>query len=193
MQGIPNQNITPEKKTNKQQKKIGDDESLWQCTVFREGRQEGVGEKEGEGAASHFYFSSVIRASAGRHCFMPFFYLPVSSPPLCFLPSHQPSLFLSFTHSSPSLSCLSSSPRGLIYGCGAPETGMTTHTFLCCVSLLACWLVLWLPACTWCVFALYLCHRCLKQKCSFLSFCLVHCCQAACVSCCSCKHTAHIY
>lgn len=58
----------------------------------------------------------------------------------------------------PSPSCLSPSPRGLIYGCGAPETGMTTHTFLCFVSSLACWLALWLTACTWCVFTLYLCH-----------------------------------
>lgn len=58
----------------------------------------------------------------------------------------------------PSPSCLSHSPRGLIYGCAAPETGMTTHAFLCFVSSLACWLALWLTACTWCVFTLYSFH-----------------------------------
>lgn len=65
----------------------------------------------------------------------------------------------SLTHSSflPILS-LSPSPWGLIYGGGAPETRMTTHVFLCFVSSLACWLALWLTACTWCVFALYSCH-----------------------------------
>lgn len=87
-------------------------------------------------------------------CFMSFSPLPVSSLSLCCFPSHQPSLFL--PHPSPS--CLSPSPRGLIYGCGAPETGMTTHTFLCFVSSLACWLDLWLTACTWCVFAQYSCQ-----------------------------------
>lgn len=74
-------------------------------------------------------------------------------PLLCFAFSLPPS-----PTPHPSLSCLSPSPRGLIYGGGAPETGMTTHAFLCFVSSLACWLALWLTACTWCVFTLYLCH-----------------------------------
>lgn len=118
------------------------------------GRDGGEGveerEEEGEVAASHSHSSSVF----GSLCSISFSPLPVSSPPLCHFPSHQPPLFL--PHPSPS--CLCASPRGLIYGCGAPETGMTTHAFLCFVSSLACWLALWLTACMWCVFALYSCH-----------------------------------
>lgn len=144
---ISNQNITPGKKN-------GDDESLQQCTVGGEGWQEGVGEKEGEGAASHSYSSSVFGASAGCSC---------RSPSSCLL---SPTLLLPFlpafsrppSPTPPSPSCLSHSPRGLIYGCAAPETGMTTHAFLCFVSSLACWLALWLTACTWCVFTLYSFH-----------------------------------
>lgn len=117
------------------------------------GRGEGVGEKEREHASSHSYSSSV----SGSLYFISFSPRPVSSHPLCCFPSHQPSLPPSPTP-DPSPSCLSASPRGLIYGCGAPETAMTTHAFLCFVSSLAYWLALWLTACTCCVFALSSCH-----------------------------------
>lgn len=132
-------------------RKNGDDESLQQCTVG--GKERRMGGGEGRGGCClplKLLFFLFFGASAVCLSFSP---LPVSSPPLCCFPSHQPSLFL-----PPSPSCLSPTPRGLIYGCGAPETGMTTHAFLSFVSSLACWLALWLTACTWCVFALYSCH-----------------------------------
>lgn len=79
----------------RKKKKNTDDESLQQCTVGREGRQEEVGEREGDGAASHAYSSSVFGASAGCLCFMSFSPLSVSSLPLCCFPfSALPSLFL---------------------------------------------------------------------------------------------------
>lgn len=92
---------------------------------------------------------SMIHVILPSSCLLsPTLLLPLS-PAFALPPSPTPHL---------SLSCLSPSPRGLIYGCGAPETGMSSHAFLCFVSSLACWLVLWLTTCTWCVFALYSCH-----------------------------------
>lgn len=157
-------------------------------------RGEGVGEKERVHAASHSYFSSVFGASAGSLYFISFSPLPVSSHPLCCFPSHQPSLPPSPTP-YPSLSCLSASPRGLIYGCEAPETAMTTHAFLCFVSSLAYWLALWLTACTCCVSALYSCHAVSllpqsKNVSLFLFVWFVAVVQG--VSCYSCKHAEHI-
>lgn len=174
---ISNENITPEKKREMMK-------AFSSAQLAGRDRGEGVGEKERVHAASHSYFSSVFGASAGSLYFISFSPLPVSSHPLCCFPSHQPSLPPSPTP-YPSPSCLSASPRGLIYGCGAPETAMTTHAFLCFVSSLAYWLALWLTACTCCVSALYSCHAVSllpqSKKCFPLSFCLVRCCRAGCL------------
>lgn len=80
-------------------------QSLRQCTVGGEGRQEGVGEKEGEGAASHSYSSSVFGASAGcmlhvilpSSCLLSLTLLLPLSPAFSLPPSSLPVLSLSLS------------------------------------------------------------------------------------------------
>lgn len=180
---ISNQNIP--------RKKRGNDESIQQCTVGREGWR---GKDEGEGKRACclpllLLFSlwglcwvSILHLFLPNSCLLsPALLLPLS-----------PAFFSTLTHSLSFPSCLSASPRGLIYGCGSPETAMSTHAFLCSLPYS---LALRLTACTWCVFALYLCHAVLLLPWSkhvplflFVLFIVVK--QV--VPCYSCKHTQHI-